>query len=213
MAAAVVVGRTGLLAVPEMLPFGAEVGELLSNVGLAFLGGWIINYLVVVLPRRRDRVATYAGNGHFIAGIAGTAASILDRMYQDADEELPSAPDATSLKRVLASTPAAGQSPLNGATWTEWIFWIIDRCDQNVKRIEPVYPYLEAELIRLITRIATSELTEVVRSHRQFFGDGTGNPTLLFFESMLFEHWERCYALQLYYDTNIQPHISGDGQL
>lgn len=176
--------------------------------GLAILGGWTINYLVVVRPRRRDRLAIYTGNGHFIADIARTASLILERMYQDAGEAFPLEPDHDSLGRVLAVTRAGGASPLNNATWTDWIVWRMDHCDQTIRRIEPVYPYFDAELIQLITRIATAELAEYVRSYR-LIQAGIPDQTLLYFKFSLLEQWERCHELNQYFDSNVKPYSQG----
>lgn len=55
LSGSVVIGNLALNDVSEVFYIGDELGELLSDLGLAYLSGYVFHWLVVVLPRRRDR--------------------------------------------------------------------------------------------------------------------------------------------------------------
>ena len=76
-ASAVTVTRQALLNVTEIVPFGAEAGELLYDLGLATLAAWIFNLFVVVLPRSRDQEALYASLIDDLNGLADSAMTVL----------------------------------------------------------------------------------------------------------------------------------------
>lgn len=93
---AAIVVRTCLLAVPEQVPFGEELGSLVSDTALAYAGAWAFHYLVIVRPRREDRRRIYEvvranlgviyGSGDEIvralAGAAGTHAGDVPTLEQ-----------------------------------------------------------------------------------------------------------------------------------
>lgn len=47
----VIVARTALQDVPQILPGGAKIGEVLWQLSLAYFGAWMFHLLVIVIPR------------------------------------------------------------------------------------------------------------------------------------------------------------------
>ncbi len=60
---AFVIARTVLLSVHELFPGGAQIGEIIFDLAIAYIAAWIFNLLIVVMPQldSRDRVLVAAG--------------------------------------------------------------------------------------------------------------------------------------------------------
>jgi hypothetical protein len=63
-----------LLDVPERVPFGHEAGFALSSLVFAYLGAWILNWVIVERPRLTERLRRCLGDaqphGERRAGLA-----------------------------------------------------------------------------------------------------------------------------------------------
>jgi hypothetical protein len=212
IAAIVVVGRTALLDVPQVFPGGAKIGTVAYDLGLAYLGAWIFNYLVIVLPRRSARQLIYRRCNPLIAKYAASAQAFLAPMFEKANETLePHRPDAAALRRVCSSINPNDDAPrlINGMPGN-WIHWLglldyeIRRADVPRRSLESFFPYLEAEGISLITDISEHKLTRV--QILSDLGGKIGNTDFLWLEDDLFDYWEACTRLEVYRIKSIQPY-------
>jgi len=163
--AAIVIGlRTILLDVPQVFPGGAKIGAVAYDLSLAYLGAWIFNYLVIVLPRQSDRRLIFRRCDPLIAQYATSARAALAPMFQEANENPePQQPDAAALHRVCGKINPNDQAPLivggspGSPVYGNWISWLkfqMVRAEARRASLDPYFPYLDAEAVSLITDLA-----------------------------------------------------------
>ena len=58
--------RQALLSVHEAFSGGAEIGEVVYDLGIGYIAAWIFNVFVVILPRLHDRKLIMPGTGKLI---------------------------------------------------------------------------------------------------------------------------------------------------
>jgi hypothetical protein len=66
VAAACVVARQALLSVHQAFSGGAEIGEVVYDLGIGYIAAWIFNVFVVILPRLHDRKLIMPGAAKLI---------------------------------------------------------------------------------------------------------------------------------------------------
>lgn len=213
IAAIIVVARTALIDVPQVLPGGAKIGTVAWELSLAYLGAWIFNLLVIVLPRRSDRRLIYRRCDPLIAQYAGSGRAILIPMFAEAHEiPEPQQPDAAALHRVCDKTNPNDNAPLitgggpgnwSYANWLGLLKYEMSRADARQKSLEPFFPYLEAEAVSLITDLSTHSLRSQVRMLSEH---SIENTDFLWLEDTLFGYWETCTRLDNYRINNILPY-------
>src|SRR5579862_9882398 len=66
VAVACVVARQALLSVNEAFPGGAEIDEVVYDLGIGYIAAWIFNVFVVILPRLHDKKMIMPGESKLI---------------------------------------------------------------------------------------------------------------------------------------------------
>ncbi|MCA1703568.1 MAG: hypothetical protein LC808_10045, partial [Actinobacteria bacterium] len=95
--------RTYLLSYPEIFSLGAELGDVVNQLGLAYIAAWIFHWLVVELPRQRQQRDAYQSAGPLLLQIGISGWMILDLLYQQAGKAAPKdVPDRNTLEEVLS---------------------------------------------------------------------------------------------------------------
>lgn len=198
--------RTSLRSVPEIFPGGAVIGEVLYDLALAYLGAWIFNLLVVVMPRKRDQQRIYASCDKFIRRIYASADRSIPALYGHIGESAPPKPDAYSLRRVLAAVNPSDEAPLilhfegSGtimpANWIQYFQHEITWIERAAARIDPLFIHFDSNLIELLNAVTSSQLASQIVSMPAH----VPNQDLTWLHSALMDHWTNCSRLKEYYE-------------
>lgn len=225
VAASVVTARTVFEDTPEVFGAGSEVGTLAYELGLAYVGGWIINLLVNVLPRRRDRLAIYSAVSSSVQQLSGSMSSVLMEMSKALNHPSAAAISASDLTAFTAAdiaelcqgTHPYAPAPLltgmrqtetgvefDNATWLQYLQYEAERVEGLKRTLVYYFPYFEAELVRKCTAIFDSALLLVLASVRADMP--LRNRDLSFLASSLTSYHEMCLALREYWEKHIRPY-------
>jgi hypothetical protein len=145
------VARLALTSVPEPMPWLSEAGELIYDLALAFLAGWIFHLLVVVAPEadRRARLdSIVAGRIDFLIRAGFTLAKPLARAADVDPEGFPLLPEAIdrACARVRPSDPPRGWA----GDWHGLIRHLERITDVQRLAIKPFYARLGEDVLRLL---------------------------------------------------------------
>ena len=201
--------RTALLSVPELFPGGARMGEVFFELAIAYLGAWIFNVLVVILPRMHDRDAVMEGAGIVIKRL-GTIGLRIRR-----DLKLPFEPEswdmnmdscADGVREKFATLKLTDDAPLvikNGeairmGNWREWVVDKISDIDGYNASLVPYLSYLEIELIHLLNDVVLSDFVFMGRKLGEV--ELTGSTDV--FSNYLPEFLDACENLRVYIARN-----------
>ncbi|MEV4348909.1 hypothetical protein AB0J83_31005 [Actinoplanes sp. NPDC049596] len=217
IAALVTVARQVFLPVPEVWPYGEELGEFLYDFGLAILGAWIFNLLVVMLPRLRDQEALYASINKDLRGVSGGAMAVIRTLTQSVGapplpDPLTQPIDPDDLRRWCEAAsdeqnPARFMISDDGASvrqgsWKEYLDYERRRVANFQSRLEAAYVYLPVELIALLREIQDD-------GYYLMLPYVAGQPNLAFLAEPLHDHMLTCDRLRDYLDRQVAPLISG----
>jgi hypothetical protein len=217
IAAAFAITRQVLRPTPEVWLYGEELGEFLYDFGLAILGAWIFNLLVVVLPRLRDQEALYTSVNKDLRGVSGGAMAVIRTLTESVGA--PPLPDPltepialNALRRWCEAASDARHPPrfmvsVNGGfarqgTWTEYLDYERRRTAGFQSRLEAAYVYLPVELIALLREIQDDGYSSMLP-----YVAGGRNLTNL--TQFLYDHMLTCDRLRDYLDRHVAPLIDG----
>lgn len=165
-----VVARTALLSVRELFPGGARIGDVVFELAVAYIGAWMFNLLVVVLPRLRSRDRVLAAVGRVISKLADVGLRMPAAMAQGAQISTPgqAPPSEDWLTKTGKRLPLGGPSPLlvpdgvrmSPATWQEWVRDAVTRVESLNASLVPYLPFLEVELIGLVNEVVLSDFID-----------------------------------------------------
>jgi hypothetical protein len=165
-----VVVRTALLSVPEIFPGGARIGEVVFELAVAYIGAWLFNLLVVVLPQLRSRTRVLAAVGRVITKLADVGLTMPTDLARGAQVPAPETtlPSEDWLTRTGKRLPLGGPSPLllpdgvrmRSATWQEWVHDAVIRVESLNASLVPYLPFLEIELIGLVNEVVLSDFVD-----------------------------------------------------
>ena len=177
VAAACVAARQSLLSVHQAFPGGAEIGEVVYDIGIAYIAAWIFNVLVVVLPRMHDRKLIMPGAGKLIKRMCAPGLRAVTQLRLEPDEfqDLTDAGQCGQFELKLRNIQSAdtssvevyghgGFQPLN---WHEWALDRAIRVANTYQLLVPFFPFFESELVQLINDVA---LSDFVTLHREIAG-------------------------------------------
>lgn len=211
----IVAGRTILLSKPEPLPWFSEVGEVLSDGGLAIITGWFFNWLVVERPRRRDRVRMYQAVGHNLKLLAQTAQDVAEGLAATSGTSVVNAKNPTLLEWEAMLDPLDTDTPTGSlvvplptggtrnATVRELVEHYLGRADMWSTHLTVALPYFDTELVALLQRERQSSLRFVMRSLPSapaYRLAGLGEP----FE----QYSQQCSALESYFESHVRAHMT-----
>ncbi len=140
--------RLALTSVPEPLPWLSEAGELIYDLALAFLAGWIFHLLVVVVPEahRKARLdSIVAGRIDFLIRAGFTLAKPLARAANVDPDVFPLPPEAMerACARIRPSDPPRGWA----GDWHGLIRHLERITDVQRLAIKPFYARLGEESV------------------------------------------------------------------
>lgn len=202
--------RTVLLAVPEQVPFGEEVGTLVSDAALAYAGAWAFHYLVIVRPRRQDRRRIYEVVRSNLDAVAGSGAAIAAALAAAAGTPLgdpPTREDIAAACKAVAPYDDAPLllttgPPLRCATWLQYLKYQLDRAQERHERLVGAYALIDLDLVALLRSAAESPLHHVVQtlnSHQ------VNNPDLEAIAPTVWQYWLDCRAVGDYVRDHVDP--------
>jgi len=147
----VVLGRTVLLAVPEVVPFGAEVGALLYDAGLAYATAWLFQWLVIVRPERARRASLNAVIGQRVDAVVNPCRSLVSALRRATgrpDIEWP--PTEAEMQSMCAEVDVS-QPPFKHGFENWWVYLRMIQHRRMVaeKALEPYYDRMDEELLVL----------------------------------------------------------------
>lgn len=145
------VARLALTSVPEPLPWLSEAGELIYDLSLAFLTGWIFHLLVIVAPEadRRARLdSIVAGRIDFLIRAGFTLAKPLARAANVDLENFPPPPEAIdrACARIRPSDSPRGWA----GDWHGLIRHLERITDVQRLAIKPFYARLGEDILKLL---------------------------------------------------------------
>jgi hypothetical protein len=211
MAIAVLVLRTIFVDNHDFVPrWVARSGELVYELSLAFLGAWIFNLLVIVIPRRRDKWDIYTVTGARVAQIGASAQTIIASVSSHLNIDAPIEPDREFVRRCFAKIDPNGPSkvlhpmpPYGHAPWLDYFYSEVSRMTEHVRSLEPVMTYYGADVISLIGKVQHSTFKLVVTRVREF-GNMNNKSCEVFAESFA-DYWELCESLKYAYSKEVRP--------
>lgn len=201
-----VVTRTALLSFRQLFPGGARIGEALFGLAIAYIGAWIFNLLVVVLPRIRNRDRVLDTVGRLIDRLSAVGLRMPATMALGASKEHPSeqTPSEQWLRLTGQALPLTGEAPsyvpggsfIRSVTWQEWIGMAAKQVDSLNTSLVPYLYFLEVDLIDLINKVVLSTFVE--QAHEYASLPRVVNTDMSILASSLRDFIEACAQLREY---------------
>ena len=173
VAAACVAARQALLSVPQAFPGGAEIGEVVYDLGIGYIVAWIFNVFVVILPRLHDRKLIMPGAGKLINRMCapGLSAVALLNLESDKLRDLMDPGQRGQFDLKLGNIQRADTSSVevygpDGFQPLNWHEWAVDRSIRTANAYQllvPFFPFFESELVQLINDVAFSDFVTMYR--------------------------------------------------
>lgn len=167
VAAACVAARQALLSVHEAFPGGAEIGEVVYDLGIGYIVAWIFNVFVVILPRLHDRKLIMPGARKLIARLYAPGLHAVTMLYLEA-EKFHDLTDAGQLGQFelrlrnirrgsISSVEVYGPEGPKRLNWYEWSVDRSMRAANAYQSLVPFFPFFESKLVQLINEAALSD--------------------------------------------------------
>jgi hypothetical protein len=216
-----VVARTALLSVRELFPGGARIGDVVFELALVYVGAWMFNLLVVVLPQLRSRDRVLAAVGQVINKLADVGLRMPTAMAQGAqipplEQTLPTEDWLTKTgKRLRLGGPSPLLVPdgvrMSPATWQEWVSDAVSRVESLNASLVPYLPFLEIELIGLVNDVVLSDFVDEGRGIAGLTRPATGDMSSLAHSLRAF--MSACAALREYGEREFPPVVAVTRQI
>lgn len=181
------------------------------ELALAYIGAWMFNLLVVVLPRLRSRDRVLAAGGGLIRRLSGVGLAMPAILAEGAQTRVPQqAPPPEDWLTVIGQRlPFGGPSPLHvpegmgarAATWQEWIGDAVAKVESLNASLIPYYPFLEIELIGLVNDVVLSDFVDEGRTLASLPAPVNGDMSSL--GRPLAEFMTACAALRAYHEHEV----------
>ena len=148
--------------VPAIFNGADKVGEFFSRLSTSYIAAFIFYFLVVHIKNLKDKENINEFVGHKVYAIITSAHLLIQPFQQKSD---PKARfkylDRQELSQLLYSVnKAATEAPFSikneKATWLQWYEYLKESTENNLNQILVRYTHLDAELIKLLTRIENS---------------------------------------------------------
>ena len=144
--------RQALTVVPEPLPLMAVSGELLYDLMLAVVAGWLFHFVVVVVPEDRERrrldevaavrVDNLLRHGYTLARPLARAARIHPNTWPLSEEDV---------MRACAKVQTPDVSPPGWAgTWDGVLRYLLRVTEVQRSTLRPLYGRLDIDLVRIL---------------------------------------------------------------
>lgn len=174
--------HTWLADMPERIRYGAELGDLLYDLAIAYVGAFAFYLLVVRLPLLRDRASVYQAIEPLLWRVFDESQGLameLSRMAR-VGETRPETPEEVEI--ALGRRPATreeirtlcerigpekdvnirdwGPNGMRSVTPLEWIRSHAERARKAHQDVQIFAPYLSATVVRLLALIDLSRIDE-----------------------------------------------------
>jgi len=147
----VVASQMALSSIPERAPWMSEVGELATNLCLAFLTGWFFHLLVIVLPERQRRARLeriVARRIDYLLRAGFDFAKPLSRTIKAGSPSFPLS--AESVTKACALITPGGAPPGWPPDWYGLVRHLGNVTDTQRLALQPFYPRLDEDLLGLL---------------------------------------------------------------
>lgn len=180
-----IAAHTALLNVPEVMPAGAEIGNVVNDLAIASVGAWVFNLLVVVIPRNRTERAALKAVQVPLTRLASTAYSIerelavASGLPYDEDHATISPPRpltvdeiSTALKGIqredcspkeLAVVAGTGEIKVIRLAWWQWLDHYGRATDAALKELTPLFTSLPEDVTAAIFDACCSDWAQRLR--------------------------------------------------
>jgi hypothetical protein len=183
VAALFVVGRTALLGVVEPLPWMAEVGEVLYDLGLAWVTAWAFQLLVIVIPAERERQQFDELLAPRLDHLIVLGMQLADVVAQQLGREPGPLVDGTSINKVCTGVSLKADAPGWASNWGGVLRHIAGRAEHIRANLRPFYPRLPPELLQALEE-EEQAMDEIARMER--LGRAFNSPDMKRLEGPLF---------------------------
>jgi hypothetical protein len=178
---------------PEVFSHGAELGDLLYDLAIAYIAAFVFYVLVVQRPLQRDRTNMYQYLAPIFRRVAGEAVGLMTGLNQAADVEpgcLNTWSNVEATCKILTPTTEAKMlwrqpdGSTRPATVMEMIGYHIGRAREVNSEIMKFATYLDSDAVKNIAEI---DACGFFRFH-EFTGGQMGNNDLSAFSRTIFEY-------------------------
>ncbi len=201
----VALGRTILLAKTEVVPFGAEVGELLYDSSLAYATAWLFQWLVIVRPERARRTVSNRIVATFVYDLVRPGRSLVATLRASTGRQGTGWPPRADDLRAMCAAVQPSKTPKGQlmGNWWRYLEHIYNQQVRAQRGLEPFYHRMDEELLGLVRDERESGLILRQFSIREF-GDPR-NPSLDAFANDLSNWLASVEALREYHDRVLAP--------
>jgi hypothetical protein len=179
-------------------------------VAIAYVGAWIFNLLVVILPRLHDRDRILEGAGKVIERLCAVGLRAIRELGLN-PEDFEDLADANQLGifglrlRDLLLTEESSLMTWSGdgirpANWHGWTVHMALKAEDLYQLLIPYFPYFDGELIRLVNKVA---LSSFVDQGKELAGVRVTGGDMGAVADPLAEFITACRELRTYYDTQV----------
>ena len=210
VATACVVARQALLSVHQAFSGGAEIGEVVYDLGIGYIAAWIFNVLVVILPRLHDKKLIMPGASKLIMRMCapGLRAVTLLNLEPDKFRDLTDVTQRRQFELKLRNIQRSDESNVQvygpgGMRPLNWHEWMVDRSLRTANAYQllaPYFPFFESELVQLINDVALSDFVTVYQrtAELQLTGGNMGSAA-----DPLADFITACRKLRAYFYANV----------
>ncbi|NNM45229.1 hypothetical protein [Knoellia koreensis] len=153
IAVGVVVLRFLLLSIDEVVPFGAELGDLLSDAGLALGTAWLFQWLVVLRPERARLSASNRVMAPRVDDLVRVGRQLVYMMRRttgsDSDVWPPARDEIVTLCKAI--DPRKPPKEFLASSWWPYLQYIQRRRGEAQRALEPYYDRMDVELLSHVT--------------------------------------------------------------
>lgn len=151
-----------LVKIPSFIPGAYELGQFFSKISISYISGFIFYFIVVHLKAVKDKEHVNEYVGHEVFSIITSGHLIIQPLMEKTDKSATFRYlDSDELYTLLSSIdPLAKESPMSrdeiNYTWVQWYDYLINSTKGHIEQIFKRFHFLDAELIKLLTRIEHS---------------------------------------------------------
>lgn len=197
-----------LVHIPELFPGAYELGQFVSKVTISYISGFIFYFIVVHLKSVKDKAQVNEYIGHEVYGIITSGHLLIQPLMQKSEGKATFRYlDKMELNELLSQIdPLAKESPLSRgderATWVEWYAFEIQSTQEHLVNIFQRFPYLDAELIKILSGIQHSLLIKQF----DFLMSNAKGSSMAIYELQIHMYMTLLKELEAYAEKHLKPY-------
>ena len=151
-AVAVVVVRTSLLGVPEIVPFGEEVGSVLNDVSIAYATAWLFQLLVIVRPGTERQLRSNRLIAPRVFDLVRPARQLVHHLSTTAARSDVAWPPTQQQLKEMCCAIDAKKPPRQflADNWWTYLAYTQRMRHEAQLRLEPYYDRIDEDLLELM---------------------------------------------------------------